>query len=262
MKINPEEPYNNLPLLPPKAVIETPNVFRAAISANKALAELKGLGEKIIRDKLKNLEIYIHEESEIDPLIKLAIIHHQFEAIHPFYDGNGRTGRILNVLYLTHQKLLRDMYINKYKAAGKIGKEKILENMKKLNTSAQINSEEFFENRIIFILIKGGNANVLAKATYLKRDMHKVGPFTTTLQRNEGIYSQDSVDVHLRLTEKRSKFLLRKKGKKEAKKKGVTYSEANHSPSEKIISPGFLSHNEIKDLPPLKGRWTYNKELK
>ena len=43
---------------------------------------------------------------DIDPLIKMAIIHHQFETIHPFYDGNGRTGRIINILYLINKKLL------------------------------------------------------------------------------------------------------------------------------------------------------------
>lgn len=50
-------------------------------------------GESIIRDKLKNLEDYIHKEDSTDPLVKLAVINYQFEAIHPFFDGNGRTGR-------------------------------------------------------------------------------------------------------------------------------------------------------------------------
>ena len=52
-------------------------------------------GESVIREKLKNLEDYIHSNDDIDPLIKLALIHYQFEAIHPFSDGNGRTGRVL-----------------------------------------------------------------------------------------------------------------------------------------------------------------------
>lgn len=57
-------------------------------------------GETIIRDKLKALEIFINTEGDFDPLIKLALIHYQFEAIHPFFDGNGRTGRIILLLYL------------------------------------------------------------------------------------------------------------------------------------------------------------------
>lgn len=52
------------------------------------------------------LEAYINTEDELDPLIRMAIIHHQFESIHPFPDGNGRLGRMLNVLYLTKEGLL------------------------------------------------------------------------------------------------------------------------------------------------------------
>ena len=73
-------------------------------------------GEDIIRKKLKNLEDYIHSEDDVDPLIKLAMIHYQFETIHPFTDGNGRTGRILNILYLTQKNLLGlpVLYLSKY----------------------------------------------------------------------------------------------------------------------------------------------------
>lgn len=63
-------------------------------------------GEKVIRQKLKNLEDFIHTEDEIDPLVKMAIIHYQFEAIHPFFDGNGRVGRIILLLYLKLSGLL------------------------------------------------------------------------------------------------------------------------------------------------------------
>jgi Fic family protein len=63
-------------------------------------------GEKIIRSKLAKLEDFIHGNSSLDPLIKLALIHYQFEAIHPFTDGNGRTGRIINILYMLQQGLL------------------------------------------------------------------------------------------------------------------------------------------------------------
>ena len=64
-------------------------------------------GEQLIRDKLKNLEDFIHDDSRgLDPLVKMALMHYQFEAIHPFTDGNGRTGRIMNVLFLTFSGLL------------------------------------------------------------------------------------------------------------------------------------------------------------
>lgn len=65
------------------------------------------VGESTIRDLLANLEKYINTEDEVDPLVKLAIIHYQFESIHPFPDGNGRTGRILMILYLVFQWLLK-----------------------------------------------------------------------------------------------------------------------------------------------------------
>ncbi|WP_339700767.1 Fic family protein [uncultured Marixanthomonas sp.] len=64
-------------------------------------------GESVIRDKLANFETFINEkENTIDPVIKMALIHYQFEAIHPFTDGNGRTGRIILLLYLKIENLL------------------------------------------------------------------------------------------------------------------------------------------------------------
>jgi Fic family protein len=75
-------------------------------------------GEELIRQKLFALEQFIHsdEDNELDPLIKMALIHYQFEAIHPFSDGNGRTGRILNILYLIQQQMigLPILYLSKY----------------------------------------------------------------------------------------------------------------------------------------------------
>ncbi|WOE79961.1 Fic family protein [Pseudomonas protegens] len=73
---------------------------------------------------MDNLEAFINDETlcDWDPLTKMAVIHHQFESIHPFYDGNGRTGRIINVLYLVQQGLLSSpvlylsRYINQHKA--------------------------------------------------------------------------------------------------------------------------------------------------
>ncbi len=63
-------------------------------------------GEDLIRDLLANWESFLHTDDGLDPLIKIAVAHYQFEAIHPFDDGNGRTGRVLNILYLIEQEML------------------------------------------------------------------------------------------------------------------------------------------------------------
>jgi Fic family protein len=74
--------------------------------------------EEEIRRKMSGLERFINlnELSPFDPLVKLAMIHYQFESIHPFSDGNGRVGRILNILYLIHQRLLSQpvLYLSAY----------------------------------------------------------------------------------------------------------------------------------------------------
>lgn len=64
------------------------------------------VGETAIREKLANWEKFIYEYEDIDPLIRMAISHYQFEAIHPFSDGNGRTGRVLNILFIIQEGLL------------------------------------------------------------------------------------------------------------------------------------------------------------
>ena len=79
------------------------------------------VGESVIRDKLGNLEHFIHAEDDFDPLVKMAVMHYQFEAIHPFDDGNGRTGRIINLLYLVQAGLLDIpvLFLSRYIMANK-----------------------------------------------------------------------------------------------------------------------------------------------
>ncbi len=75
-------------------------------------------GEGILEGLMENLIIYLNDDEQYpaDPLLKMCIAHYQFEAIHPFPDGNGRTGRVLNLLYLVNKKLLITpiLYLSKY----------------------------------------------------------------------------------------------------------------------------------------------------
>lgn len=252
------QPYNILPLLPPKADLETPAILKAAIAANRSLAELKGKaeslpnpailinsivaqeakasseieniittndklfmalsandkkvdpqtkevlryrqalwqgiakleqndlapdffvelmqtikeskegiredsgtvianpktrkiiywppeGRELIRELLENLSEYIQAKDDIDPLIKMAVIHYQFEAIHPFEDGNGRTGRILNILYLIRQKMLHQpvLYLSDHIIANKPDYYRLLR---------EVTEDEAWEAWILFMM--------------------------------------------------------------------------------------------------------------
>lgn len=123
--------------------------------------------EKEIRDLLKNLEDYINEnDDEVDPLIKMALIHYQFETIHPFYDGNGRTGRILNVLYLVLNNLLDSpiLYLSNY-----INKNK--DRYYKLFTEFRENDN--YEDWIIYILkgIEETSKNTIELIKQIQKEM-------------------------------------------------------------------------------------------
>lgn len=74
------------------------------------------VGEDLLRSLLANWEKFLHEATEIDPLIRMAVAHYQFEAIHPFTDGNGRTGRVLNSLFFISEGLLTlpILYLSRY----------------------------------------------------------------------------------------------------------------------------------------------------
>ena len=105
-----------------------------------------------IENSMKNLEEFINDESmsNLDPLIKMAIIHHQFESIHPFYDGNGRTGRIINILYLVITGLidLPILYLSRYITHNKSEYYRLIQAIRDRNTD---NSKEW-EAWIIFML--------------------------------------------------------------------------------------------------------------
>ncbi|MFT5337057.1 MAG: Fic family protein [Luteibaculaceae bacterium] len=89
---------------------------------------------KEIKELMDNLEIFINDNSltDLDPIVKMAVIHFQFESIHPFYDGNGRTGRILNILYLVLNDLLDIpiLYLSRFIIRNKMSYYQNLQNVR------------------------------------------------------------------------------------------------------------------------------------
>ena len=102
-------------------------------------------GEDLLRSKLANWERFLHEALEIDPLIRMAVGHYQFEAIHPFADGNGRTGRVLNTLFLIQEDLLTlpILYLSRYIIANKADYYRLL---------LAVTREQAWEAWILYIL--------------------------------------------------------------------------------------------------------------
>lgn len=121
----------------------------------------------IIKDLMSNLELFINDESisDLDPLIKTAIIHHQFESIHPFYDGNGRTGRIIIILYLVANKLLDlpILYLSRYITHNKSEYYSLLQAIR----DKKGDNAENWRNWIMFIL-KGIEETALNTISMIK----------------------------------------------------------------------------------------------
>lgn len=96
--------------------------------------------KQIVEQTMENLEQYINDSSmsDIDPLIKMAIIHHQFESIHPFYDGNGRTGRIISILYLVANDLLDlpILYLSRFITHNKGEYYRLLQDVREVEDNA------------------------------------------------------------------------------------------------------------------------------
>jgi Fic family protein len=135
---------------------------------------------------MANLEAFINggEELDLDPLVKMAVIHHQFETIHPFYDGNGRTGRILNILYLVKENLLATpvLYLSRYINQNKADYYRLLQ---------AVRTDGAWEQWLIYMLegveqTAGQTTRLVHRIRALMQD-HKVR-LRTELPK---IYSQD-----------------------------------------------------------------------
>ena len=103
------------------------------------------VGQKLLHRKLENWADFMHENNDIDPLVRMAVQHYQFEAIHPFADGNGRTGRIINILFLVEQGLLDSpiLYLSRHIIQNKGDYYRLLLN---------ITYKQAWEDWIMFVL--------------------------------------------------------------------------------------------------------------
>ena len=134
---------------------------------------------------MDNLVNYINDEEleDIDPLIKMAVIHHQFESIHPFYDGNGRTGRIINILYLL-AKGLQDypiLYLSRYINQHKSTYYRLLQ---------EVRTKGIWEEWILFIL--DGVEKVSSQSILLIKEIKIVmQEYKNHIRSRYPFYSQD-----------------------------------------------------------------------
>jgi Fic family protein len=137
---------------------------------------------------LANLEKYINEPNDIDPLVNMAIIHYQFETIHPFYDGNGRTGRILNILYLILKGLLDIpiLYLSRYIIEHKSDYYRLLQ---------EVRTKDNWEEWILFIL--DGVEQTSLESIELINSISQLMEKTQNKLANElpKIYSKDLVEI-------------------------------------------------------------------
>ncbi len=159
-------------------------------------------GENIIRDKLKNLEDFIHAEDDTDPLIKLAIIHYQFEAIHPFFDGNGRTGRIILLLYLKMSGLMDvpALYLSSY----------IMKNKNEYYTNLRhITEKQAWEPWILYMLdmIEQTALNGRKQISTIEQKMNEMG--ARMQQALPNIYSKDLLELLFHLPYTKRSYLER-----------------------------------------------------
>lgn len=140
---------------------------------------------KDIKRLMTNLEKFINDPSlsDYDPLVKMAMIHYQFESIHPFYDGNGRTGRIINILYLIQEELLTMpiLYLSNYIIKNKSDYYRLLQ---------QIRDKESWEEWLLFMIngIQVTSRETIELIAQIKALMQE---FKIKLRNNYKFYSRD-----------------------------------------------------------------------
>lgn len=198
-------------------------------NANNQTIYTPPVGEDVIRNKLKNLENFINSDGNMDPLIKMALMHYQFEAIHPFSDGNGRTGRILLLLYLKLQKLLDipAIFLSEYIIKNKTDYYRKLRN---------VTEKEGWEAWILYMLkmieyTANKGLQRLKNVTNLMHDMTE--EIRMILPK---VYSKDLVEILFRLPYTKRQFLI-------DSKLGTSKTVGNYLRD--LEDKGFLSSEKI-----------------
>ena len=158
-------------------------------------------GEGVIREKLVNLEKFINAEDDIDPLIKMALMHYQFEAIHPFRDGNGRTGRILLLLYLKLTRLLDTpaIYLSEY----------IIKNKTDYYTKLrEVTENSDWEGWILYMLEMVDDTSVKALRR-LKEVTNLMEQITKEIKEKlPKVYTKELIEILFRLPYTKRQFLI------------------------------------------------------
>ncbi len=198
-----------------------------------------------IINSMDNLERFINTPgiSDLDPLIKMAIIHHQFESIHPFYDGNWRTGRVINVLYLVKEWLLSlpILYLSRYINTHK---SKYYELLQKVRTN------DTWEEWILFMLIAiektaKQTINIVENIKELMKREKK-----SIREKCPKIYSQDLLNNLFKHPYTKIEFVMRDLGvvRQTASKYLDELVKIGILEKHKIGTENFYIHPELFDL--------------
>lgn len=158
----------------------------------------------LIQAYMSNLERFINDNtiSDLDPLVKMAIIHHQFESIHPFSDGNGRTGRIINILYLVQQELLDlpVLYLSRYVIKNKARYYQLLQ---------KVRDEQAWEEWILFML-KGVEVTAIETISLVEGVKKIMAQYKKEVRDSlPKIYSQDLLNNLFRHPYTRIEFVMK-----------------------------------------------------
>lgn len=175
--VSPNHPVRKLP----GTVLKNPRTQEVVFTPPQNHSQIVSL--------LSNLEKYINDKEfhNVDSIIKMAIIHHQFESIHPFYDGNGRTGRILNVLYLVQQGLLDIpvLYLSSYVIKNKSDYYRLLQ---------EVRTKGSWEEWIIWML-KGVEATAKETIIVVNKIKNLMDEYKIKIRANHKFYSHDLINT-------------------------------------------------------------------